>query len=314
MVAALTSGKQQKLQHVTCESMPARMFWGYAVLSNESEVYVTGGNSHNGVAIENVYKFSMLLNQWDKLPSVGLEHCVPIMLNKKLTLIGGRRPGNKVVVGTITTYDNSWISEYPDMIQPRYRPAVVTFGDHVIVLGGKIKKERSTLTDNIEIMNIEERKWIKLVTCLPKKMYDMQATISQDSVWIVGYDDGSSRSNKVYSIAVKDLISNPTLKHTFKTIRHDTLYYKMSVVPKSDPLLVLGGDDWRNKPTSAVIVFDPKTESWNEVASLSSPRAYCAVATVGERGILIIGGCTETKSDKASNSSCLQTIELYYIE
>ena len=293
--------------------MPAHMFWGYAVVSNETEVYVTGGNSHNGVYIENVYKFSMLLNRWDKLPSVGLEHCVPIILDKKLSLIGGRRPGNKIIVNTVTTYDDGWISKYPDMIQIRYRPAVVTFGNNVIVLGGRIK-HRSTMTDSIEVLNIEERRWIKLATCLPKKMYDMQATVSRDYVWIVGYDDGSNRSNKVYSIAVRDLISNPELKHTFKTIRHDTLYYKMSVVPNSDPLVVLGGDDWRNRPTAAVIVFDPKTESWNEVASLSSPRAYSTVARVGECGLLIIGGCTETKSDRASNSTCLKTIELYYIE
>ena len=313
LVAALTSGKQQRLQHLSCENTPARMFWGYAVVNNETEVYVTGSNSHNGVAIENVYRFSMLLNQWDKLPSTGFHHSVPIILKNKLTLIGGRRPGNKIVVSAVNTYDDGWKSEYPDMIQPRYRPAVVTFGDHVIVLGGRIK-DRSSATDSIEVMNVEERKWTKLATCLPSKMYDMQATVSRDCVWIVGYDDGSNRSNKVYSIPVKDLISGPaTLKYSFKTIRHDTLYYKMSVVPNSDPLVVLGGDNWRNKPTSAVVIYDYKTESWNEVASLSSPRAYCAVATVGECGLLIIGGCTETKSEKASNSSCLPTVELYYI-
>ena len=313
-MATLSSGRRQELQHVSCESMPASMFWGYAVLGNETEVYVTGGNTHSGKAIENVYKFNMLLNQWDKLPSAGLEHCIPIMIDKKLSLIGGRRPGSKVVVNTVITYDdeNGWIFKYPDMIQIRYRPAVVTFDDHVIVLGGRIK-HRSTLTNSIEIMNIKERQWIKLATCLPHKMYDMQATVLKDCVWIFGYDDGLSRSNKVYSIPVECLTSNPTVKHTFKTIRHDTLYYKMSVVPNSYPPVVLGGDNWRNKPTSAVLVFEPKTESWNEVAYLSSPRTYFAVARVGECGMLVIGGCTETTSDKASSSSSLQTIELYYI-
>jgi len=299
---------------VSCENIPARMFWAYAVVSNDTEVYVTGGNSHNGVTIENTYKFSILLDRWYKLPSTGIQHSVPIILEKKLSLIGGRTPGNKIVVSTIKTYDDNdgWVTEYPDMTQPRYRPAAVTCRDHAIVLGGKIK-ERSKMTDSIEIMSVKERKWIKLATCLPKKMYDMQATVSHDHVWIVGYDDGFSRSNKVYSIAVNDLISYPALKHSWKTIRHDTLYYKMSVVPNSDPLIVLGGDDWKNKTTSAIVIFDPKTESWSEVASLSSPRAHCGVATVGERGILVIGGCTETRSLKASNSSCLQTTDLYYI-
>ena len=294
--------------------MPASMFWGYAVLDNEAEVYVTAGNTHSGKAIENVYKFNMLLNQWAKLPSAGVEHGVPIMIDKKLSLIGGRRPGGKVVVSTVMTYDDGgWKAMYPNMIQIRYRPAVVTFGDHVIVLGGRIK-HRSTIIDSIEVMNIKERQWIKLATRLPHKMYDMQATVSKDNVWIFGYDDGLSRSNKVYSIPGELLTSNPTVKHTFKTIRHDTLYYKMSVVPNSYPPVVLGGDNWRNKPTSAVLVFDPKTESWSEVAYLSSPRTYCTVVRAGECGILVIGGCTETTGDKASSSTSLQTVELYYIQ
>ena len=32
------------------------MFWGYAVVNNETEIYVTGGNSPNDMAIQNVYK------------------------------------------------------------------------------------------------------------------------------------------------------------------------------------------------------------------------------------------------------------------
>ena len=290
------------------------MFWGYAVVNNETEIYVTGGNSPNDMAIQNVYKFSILLNQWDKLPSTGLEHGVPIILDSKLSLIGGRRPGDYTVISTVMTYDDGWTSKYPDMTQPRYRPAVVTFGDHVIVLGGK-KKHRywSPLTDSIEIMNIKERKWIKLATHLPKKMYDMQATVLHGRVWILGYDDGYSRSNRVYSIPAEHLTSHPTVKHSFKTLPH-TLYYKMSAVPNSDPLIVLGGDNWHNKLTSAVAVFDPKTESWNEVASLSSPRAYFAVAPVGECGMLIIGGSTETKNLSTCSSSCLPTTELYFIE
>lgn len=312
---ALTSGKQQQLRHLSCENMPARMFWAYAVVSNETDVYVTGGNSHNDFNIENVFKFSMLQNRWYKLPPIGLQHSVPVILKQKLSLVGGRRPVNKTLVNTINTYNDdsgSWISAYPDMTQLRYRPAVVTHNDYVIVLGGK-SKVKSAPTDSIEIMNVEEKRWLELATRLPDKMYDMQATVSHGNVWIVGYDDGSHRSNKVYSIRVDDLISNPTSKHSWKTIRYDTLYYKMSVVPNSYPVIVLGGDDWRNRLTSAIVIFDPKSESWNEVASLSSPRAYCTVATVGKRGLLIIGGCTETKSTKASSSSCLSTTELYYI-
>ena len=116
------------------------------------------------------------------------------MLEGKLSLIGGRIPKNKVVINKVNTYDedsNQWVTIYPDMNQPRYRPAVVVTDNHVIVLGGKIK-ERSKLTDSIEIMNIKDKQWITLATHLPDKMYDMSATISNDLVWIIGYDDGKN--------------------------------------------------------------------------------------------------------------------------
>ena len=278
-------------------------------------MFVTGGNSRNGTAVENVLKFNVLKNEWLKLPPSGFHHSVPAIIEGRLTLIGGRRPSNKIVVNNINTYNEDsgqWEVQYPGMIQPRYRPAVVVHEGFVIVLGGKIK-ERSTMTNSIEVMNIQDRKWTMLTTHLPKKMYDMPATLSQDQVWIVGYDDGSSRANNVYTIPFFNLVASADIKHSWKEVRRDTVYYKMSVIPQSYPLVALGGDDRQNKTVSAVIAFHQDTMSWNEVASLSSPRAHCAVASIGDKAILVIGGCTLTKNHKACNLSCLKTVELYYL-
>ena len=291
------------------------MYWAYAVTIGKM-VYVTGGNSRNGDAVEHVYKYNLENNQWDKLPPSKFHHCVPVVLEGKLSLIGGRKPSNKAVIGKVNTYDKEsekWVTIYPDMNQPRYRPAVVINDSHVIVLGGKIK-ERSKLTDTIEIMNIKDKQWTTLATPLPDKMYDMSATISNDLVWIIGYDNGSNRSNKVFTVSLGDLIGLTDFKHTWKQLRNDTVCFKTAVVSYSDPPVILGGDDRQNKTVSAVVAFDPKTESWSEVAALSSPRAHCTVVKLpGERGILAIGGCTETKSLSLCNSSCLKTAEIYYV-
>jgi len=312
-VSSLINGKQ--LSYINRQDLPAPMYWAYAVTKG-MDVFVTGGNSRNGTAVENLLKFNVLSNQWIKLPSSGFHHSVPVIIEGKLSLIGGRKPSNKVAVNIVNTYNEDsgqWETYYPGMIQPRYRPAVVVHGNHVIVLGGKIK-ERSIMTDTIEMMNIRDRKWTMLTIRLPKKMYDMQATVSHDLVWIVGYDDGRSRFNKVYTIPVGDLISSHDVKHCWKEVRNDTVYYKMSVIPQSDSLVALGGDDRQNNTVSSVVAFDSDSLSWNEVASLSSPRAHCAVAPIGKQAILVIGGCTKTKNLKACNSSCLKTVEMYYIK
>ena len=291
------------------------MYWAYAVTIG-TLVYVTGGNSRNGDAVEHVYRFDLEKNQWDKITPSKYHHCVPVVLEGKLSLIGGRKPSNKAVISKINTYDegsNQWVTVYPDMNQPRYRPAVVTSDSHVIVLGGKIK-ERSKLTNTIEIMNIKDKQWIKLATLLPDKMYDMSATISNDLVWIIGYDNGNHRLNQVFTVPVNYLINMTNIKHTWKRLRKDTVCFKTAVISYSDPPVILGGDDRQNKTVSAVVAFDPKTESWNEVATLSRPRAHCAVASLpGQRGILVIGGCSESASLRQCNSSCLSTTEIYFI-
>ena len=313
VLPALTGGKQ--LDHISCQNLPVPMYWAYAV-TIEMMVYVTGGNSRNGDPVEHIYRYNLESNQWDKLPPSKYHHCVPVVLEGKLSLIGGQKPSNEAMTGKVNTFNeenNQWVTIYPDMNQPRYRPAVVTTDAHVIVLGGKIK-EPSKLTDTIEIMNIKNKQWVTLSTPLPDKMYDMSATISSDLVWIIGYDNGSNRSNKVFTVPLNDLVYLTNEKHQWKKVINDTVYFKTTVVSNSNPPVILGGDDRQNKTVSAVVAFDPKTESWSEVAALSSPRAHCAVAMLPkERGILVIGGCTETDDLGLCNSSCLNTTEIYYI-
>ena len=291
------------------------MYWAYAVTIG-TMVYVTGGNSHNGDAVEHVYRFDVEYNQWDKITPSKYHHCVPVVLEGKLSLIGGRKPSSKVVISKVNTYNegsNQWVTVYPDMNQPRYRPAVVTSDIHVIVLGGKIK-ERSKLTDTVEIMNVRDKQWMTLATTLPDKMYDMSTTIANDKVWIIGYDTGAYRSNKVFTVPVNNLINMTGIKHSWEQLHNDTMCFKSAVVSYFDLPMIFGGDDRQNKTVSDVVVYDLKTELWIEWAALSSPRAYCAVVKLpGKRGVLVIGGCTETANLHQCTSSCLNTTEIYYV-
>ena len=87
-----------------------------------------------------------------------------------------------------------------------------------------------------------------------------------------------------------------------------------AIIPNSDPPILLGGDDRSNSTVSTVVAFDPNTNSWNKVASLSSPRAHCTVANLpGHCAILVVGGCTETRNLNKTNSTGLKTTELYYV-
>ena len=280
-------------------------------------VYVTGGNSQNDDAVEHVYTFDVENNRWNnELPSPQYHNCIPVVLGGKLSLIGGCMPGDNTVVAKVNTYNeysNQWVMVYPDMNQPRLRPAVVNIDRHVIVMGGKIE-DCSKVTDSIEIMNIKNKQWITLATPLPSKMYHMPVTMLKDLIWIIGYDDGSDWCNKVFTISASDLIYQTTTKHPWKSILNDATYHKVAVVAYSDPPVIVGGEDKQNNTVSAVVAFDPKTDSWSEVATLSSPRAHSTVVKLpGERGMLVIGGCSKIKHLSQCSSSCSQATEIYYI-
>ena len=280
-------------------------------------MYVTGGNTRNGDAVEHVYRFDLERNQWKKLPPTMYHYCVPAVMEGKLSLIGGRKASNSDVISNkVNTYNENsdqWMIIYPDMNQPRCRPAVVTSDSHVIVMGGKIRKH-GKLTDSIEIMNLNDKQWITMATPLPKRMRDMSVTISHGLVWIIGYDNCGHYFNTVFTIPLADLINLANEKLPWTQLRNVGVCFRTAVIGYSNPPVILGGGDRQNNTVSAVVAFDPKTESWNDVAALSSPRAHCAVAKLpGERGILVIGGCTETKTPGKCNSSCLRTVEMYYV-
>ena len=304
----MTSGEYQ-LQHIPCQNLPLPVYQAYAVTIGMM-VYVSGGSSRNGDVVEHIYRFDIEKNQWDTLPPSEYHHCVLVVLEGKLSLIGGRRPSNKAPVSKVNTYDessNQWVNIYPDMNTPRYRPAIVTSDSHVIVLGGKTKRRGyRKLTGSIEIMNVKEKQWVTLATRLPKRMYNMSVTISNDFVWIID-------NKTVFIIPMADLICLINERHSWKQQNNVGVCYKTAVIGYSNPPVIFGGDN-QNRTVSAVVAYDPETESWREVATLSSPRAYCTVVILPkERGILVIGGCTETRKPRHCNSSCLNTTEIYYI-
>ena len=99
---------------------------------------------------------------------------------------------------------NSWYKCYPDMIHNRHMPGVLTHNDHVIVMGGNSSPD--TYFDSIEVISSYSGKkflFIYQFQCGPLNL----ATISGDSITIVGYNDiNEGRNNGCYQIPVEVII------------------------------------------------------------------------------------------------------------
>ena len=74
--------------------------------------------------------------------------------------------------------------------------------------------------------------------------------------------------------------------------------------------MIIGGHDIvQCVPTSDITILDLTKNTWNKVASLSTPRSYIAVVPINNDSILIIGGTKGGKGPEANMDSCVSTVE-----
>ena len=99
-----------------------------------------------------VYVYDINGNQWDRLPPPGQYYGTLVVINSKLTVIGGWDDTTRKITNKVTTYNNNnWNNFYPNMIKARNKPGAMIHSDYVIVAGGSIADK--TFSDDIELLN-----------------------------------------------------------------------------------------------------------------------------------------------------------------
>ena len=290
------------------------MYYASAVLQNE-KVYVMAGNAPEDDTYEYVFTYNILSNKWDKLPPPGHVLGVLELIDGKLSVIGGMDDINEAVAtNKVSTFiNNSWAQHYPHMSAPRLRPGVASYSDYVIVAGGVRNFNTDTINDDIELLYYKQSPhWIRTNIKLPEPMAAISFIISNNLLYIVGYDTSDDEwSNKAYKIEVNKITSSikqpPTSSQTVQwTAVPSTPHYKTATIPNWCPPVIIGGHDLQRAPTADVAMLK---ESWSKVASLSSPRFAVAVVPIDCESILVIGGTTGGKTDDEFDACSITTVE-----
>lgn len=320
----MKSGSKQ-LEWRTCATLPAPLVGTNAVVLGDV-VYVCGGESSDEYACRYVFKYHFLENRWDRLRPLPHSHGVPVVIADKLVIIGGKDVKSKKITNQVSTYNDKeqiWESKYPNLGKERFNPLAITYKHYVIVGGGKYHTIYDRLYDDIEIMDTQEAVlvWKKVPTRLPMKMWSPSATISNDQLWIVGFNNDNSgslnlieqRSDEVFWIPVGDVVATDK-KGKWEPLPRYMPYYSAIVVPNSYPLVTVGGDTRDTRTTNAIEMHISTDHSWEQIASLDGPsRAYVTVACIGEQqAVVVMGGCTETKSKKTRVDSSLALVQIGY--
>ena len=296
--------------------MPCKLYHASVAVSSAADnVYVTAGSAPDDNTKNNVYCYNTNTDHWTVLPQPGHRFGILHMLDDKLTIFGGEDPVNKGALNKVTTYNNdtnNWYSEYPDMLNKRFKPGVITYNNYVIVMGGGSSPDN--FHDNIEVINYHnELQWKNVSVKLPVPMWTIKPTISGDNITIVGYNTATGRSNGYYQIAIEEILDQPlstsATSNQWKMISTSP-YFNTATVPYSNPPVIIGGTDVKGVATCDITLYDSSKNSWSKVDSLTSARNDVGVALLNNNSIIVIGGCSGGSDVEGAMACSLTTVEI----
>ena len=241
------------------------------------------------------------------------------MLDDRLTIFGGQDPVTYERLSKVTTYNsdtNSWHSYYPDMLNKRAKPGIITYNNHVIVMGGMSSPD--IILDTIEIMNYHQQQlqWSEVSVHLPFPMRAIKQTISGEYITIVGCSGDGSYFTTYYKIAALEVMSSLNRSGAVSTQwkkLSKTPYGNTATVPYSNPPVIIGGISHVNQDvvtTSDITIYDTTKNSWRKVDSLKSARDCVGVGLINRSTIIVIGGTSGGIGIEAAKASSLTTVEI----
>ena len=326
LMPALTSGRYH-IKWTQLADLPVPLSCVFAALHHH-KIFVTGQSLLEHAEHE-VYVYDTNTDQWCQLPPSGHYKGIPHIIGGRLVVIGGRLSATKKMTNKVSTFDEdsqTWTSYYPDLLSVRNKPGVVSHLEHVIVGGGgrptAEDDDTPVIQDDIEILNwIENSHWSKVSIKLTVPMWGFIPTISDDDLFIVGYNGADGRYKNAYKIPVANITASIDQQHNSDTLNKWTELtaadqWFTALVPRSSPPVVVGGEEHIKElkegttPTADIKIYDNSNKSWKKIGSLSSARYSVAVAAVHNNAIIVIGGCTKGGGMANAKSSGLTLLEL----
>ena len=170
----------------------------------------------------------------------------------------------------------------------RFGSTPLCTGTALIVAGGVALGGSWTRT--VEVMDTETLQW-STAADLPQPCAAPGA-VCDDHVYILSLSHGSK---SMYTCSVSALLQS------CRSRPMAGVWNTVAVPPVTDTtcvsthgrLLVIGGRDSNNKPTTAIYMYDRPTDSWEVISHMTTPRYWCHAAVLPNNQLMVVGGETE---------------------
>jgi len=258
------------------------------------KVFVGGGYTDSlfdGDDARTVYEYDEDSNQWVSLPPYDYWWFAMTILTDKLTLVGGINASTGKVTNQVAVWEGErtswgWIHPYPPMTTPRHSPAVATYGDRLVVAGG-----RQPVVDlpTVEVLNTTSHQWLS-ASPLPVGCSKMTSAIVNQELFLLGGTLTSASLVVSLPDVTRSSVPSATTNKSvqWRTLPAPPLKYSAAISLCGSVLAIGGRHD--NEHSTAIHVYQPATNNWSKVGDLPCPLSYCSCALLSSGQILVAGG------------------------
>ena len=256
---------------------------------------------------KDVHAYNIETDSWSKFPDAPMKNCSLTLIKRNLTVIGGEADANQFtnkVICLIRSGDTKkWVEIYPPMAVKRSNVITVHCQTALIVAGGENHLGYVKTVEVLDTSSAEGVIWSR-VADLPDPLAMASATLCEGYFYLLGgWIEKMSPTQSVYSVSVDSLLQShssdtPWTKITSLQIKGS------SCVSVKGRLLAVGGRDI-HRPTNAVHIYNPVSESWEVLSHMMQPRHQCFAGVVEDK-LVVVGGWVLTKKQLLTETKTIE--------
>ena len=276
----------------------------YAATIHNSKVCISAiSNDGNGKLVCPVLVYSTNEHKWSTLPEQ--QQCAAIaVFSNCITLIGGVDVSTVKVTNTLSTWyeeEGRWKQVLPPMPTGRFRPAVISHDNLLLVTGG-VAEDISTVLNTTDVLDLTSMTWSTPEGLnLPIPLLGHHLALCGEYLYLVGGammcpvqspEDDNSQAWRAKWSDVKQTAApqhSQPQKGVWTRIA-DPPTLRPTVVSFGGTLHTVGGRTRDDKPISTVYSYSPARNQWVSVGDMSVGRyVHCAVP-LSSNTIFVAGG------------------------
>lgn len=250
----------------------------------KNKLYVIGGCTEEGKALDTGDVFDMTKKEWTKLPPAPHKRagCVdPVFVGEKLVLIGGtdEKQSPLAAIDAYDTEKNEW-EEFPKLPnEGRIKPVVQLIGNRLFVIGGAAPNRLGEIDG--WYLNLVNMEWVAIPP-MKDRRYTAGSHVYKNKLYVVG---GRTEKNAVDTCEILDL---ETLQWEKMSPLPKTLIF-YSVVGLGSDVFMIGGMAQPSHVSKKVYRYRIDEDMWETARDMLCSRTDFAAGVVCGR-IIVTGG------------------------